>query len=245
MVAFLVDYAQDRGWNVETDRHKNVIISKGSPESGVFPMMAAHIDSVQPLEREINVRWDSGVIKGYANTGEQIGFGADDKTGIFVCLKLMDCFPAMKLGLFAGEEEWCVGAHGVDPIHFRDVGYVIEWDCPGRGMLSYTSGGVRVFDNAGPFIKRALPALDEHGVLWQRHPYTDIRVLSPRFKVSCLNLASGYYNWHDADEYVKVEEVEEAVALGYKLVTALGNVSYPFVAVDTTVPPREIVPFKR
>jgi hypothetical protein len=42
--------------------------------------------------------------------------------------------------------------------------YVIEFDCPGRGLVSYTSGGTRLFANEGDFIRAAGPVLRAHGL---------------------------------------------------------------------------------
>jgi len=111
------------------------------------------------------------------------------------------------------------------------VGYVIEFDCPGCGLVSYTSSGTRLFANDGEFIQTAAPVMQAHGLTrWQRHPFTDVMALRQRFNFSCLNLSCGYHNWHRSDDYVVVEEVEAAVNAGEALIAALGCRSYPFDA---------------
>ena len=51
------------------------------------------------------------------------------------------------------------------------VGYLIEFDCPSKGLVSYTSGGVRLFANDGDFIQRAAPVMVKYSLnQWQHHP---------------------------------------------------------------------------
>jgi len=246
MAAFLADYGRAKGWNVYNDKHHNVVLSKDNGSGDAFPMVAAHIDSVQPVDREIFTRWNGKKVTAEDKTGRQIGFGADDKTGIFVCLKLMDEFDHIQAGLFSGEEVGCQGASRIDKKIMDRTGYIIEWDCPSKGMMSYTSSGIRIFDNDSEFINIALPALDKHDVEWQNHPYTDIRALVPRFNLSALNISSGYYNWHAPTEYVVLSEVLEAVTLGKRLVADLGTKKYPFNPKRTneSQPLREIKPLR-
>jgi len=124
-----------------------------------------------------------------------------------------------------------VGAHHAPAAWFKDIGCVIEFDCPGYGLVSYTSGGVRLFQNDGDFIQRAVPVLNRHGLTnWQRHPFTDVMALRERFAFSCLNLSCGYYNWHRPDEYLVLDEVEAAVAAGDDLLRALACRHYAFDA---------------
>ena len=53
-------------------------------------------------------------------------------------------------------------------------------------------------------------------------------VLKERFNFSCLNFAAGYYGWHSDHEYVVVEDVENAINLGEKVIKSLGNKKYKF-----------------
>ena len=106
---------------------------------------------------------------------------------------------------------------------------MLEFDCPARGLVSYTCGGTRLFATDGKFIKRAWPVLDQHGFnRLQQHPFTDVKAVRQRFHVSCLNLASGYYNWHAHDEYVKLADVEAALAVGTAIIPALGEQRYAY-----------------
>ena len=44
-------------------------------------------------------------------------------------------------------------------------------------------------------------------------------VLKEKFDFSCLNFAAGYYGWHSSTEYVVIEDVQNAINLGEKVIT--------------------------
>ena len=212
------------GVRVWSDKHNNVYIIKGS-DSKPLPCIAAHLDNVQSMHR-VKVVQHGDYLRGERN-GLSAGFGADDKTGVHAALRLLERFENIALVFFAMEETGHLGASKADADFFAKIGYMIEFDAPSRHLVSYTSGGVRLFDNKGEFIQRAWPVLQAHGsVLWQHHPYSDVRGVRGRFPISCLNLSCGYYNWHMQDEYIKISEVEMAVEQGEALVKALDSVRY-------------------
>ena len=55
-----------------------------------------------------------------------------------------------------------------------------------------------------------------------------------KFGFSCLNLAAGYHRYHTANEYVVVEEVDNAFELGLKLHSILGENFYERVEENNT-----------
>jgi hypothetical protein len=204
--------------------------------------VAAHIDTVHPMT-PVQIIQQDGMLVGFDQYGQRTGIGADDKAGVYICLELLERMDNLAVALFAAEEVCCQGAYAADAAFFEKVGYVVEFDCPARGLLSHTSGGVRLFQNDGDFIQRALPVLQAHGLTrWQRHPYSDVMALRQKFDFSCLNLSCGYYNWHQRDEYLVLNEVQAALASGEDLVRALGCRRYTFNAGpnDTALPLLEV-----
>jgi acetylornithine deacetylase/succinyl-diaminopimelate desuccinylase-like protein len=232
MVEFLVDHVRERGsarcGEITTDEWNNVFIRKGVAE--IVPCVASHIDTVHPL-RPVEIVHQNGILFGVNERRERTGCGADDKCGIFVCLELLERFDNIAVALFAQEEIGCQGAYHAPAAWFRDVGCVVEFDCPGSGLVSYTSSGTRLFANHGAFINTAAPVLQAHGLTrWQHHPLSDVMALRQRFNFSCLNLSCGYRNWHRPDEHVVLAEVETAVDAGEALIAALRCRAYPFHA---------------
>ena len=232
LVEFIVQHVRQRGaqrcGEVVTDEWNNIFIRKGG--GGQVPCVAAHLDSVHPL-RPIKIVRQGGILFGVDEMGRRSGIGADDKLGVFVCLELLERFDYIAVALFAAEEIGCLGARHAPADWFKDVGYVIEFDCPGKGVVSYSCGGIRLFANDDEFMQAAVPVLKAYGLTrWQAHPYTDVMVLRKRFNFSCLNLACGYYNLHRSDEYIVLEEAVAAVNAGEALIKALGCRSYLFDA---------------
>ncbi|MGO9443301.1 MAG: M28 family peptidase [Thiobacillaceae bacterium] len=244
MVEFLADHVREGGVGLrgtcDSDDWNNVYIRKGEAE--FYPCVAAHIDTVHDPQPVKIVRQD-GILLGMDERGQRAGIGADDKAGVFVCLELLERFDNIAVVLFGAEEIGCQGAFHARPDFFHNIGYVMEFDCPSRGLVSYTSNSVRQFANDGEFIHTALPVFQQHGLTaWQRHPYSDVMALRQRFNFSCLNLSCGYYNWHQRDEYLVLNEVQAALASGEDLVQALGCRRYTFNAGadDTALPLLEV-----
>lgn len=226
MVDWLTDYIRHSipGTTVTTDKARNIYVTKGVAEFS--PCVAAHIDTVH-AHRKVNIVEEGTRLVGYTDSGDRTGIGADDKTGVFVCLNLLLAFDNIRAVFFAGEEQGMVGARKAHARFFNDVAYLVEYDCPSRHMLSYSCGGVRLFANDGEFIKKASPILAKHGTtLWQNHPYTDVKALRQRFPISCLNLSSGYYNWHQHNEFASLPDVALAIDTGVDLIATLDHVRY-------------------
>lgn len=239
MVDWLVNhFARTRRVTVTVDAFRNVYVRKGNAEFA--PCVAAHLDTVQPIRESVSILHVGDRLFGVDKKKYQIGIGADDKAGIFVCLNLLEKFDSLNAVFFAGEEVGRHGANNSDPKFFEQVGCVIEYDCPSRNMLSYSTGGVRLFANGGDFIKTALPVLKAHGTtLWQKHPYTDVMAIRQRFPVSCLNLSCGYYEWHALTEFVSLSDVQLAINQGIDLIKVLGCFRYDCpvdLSVDTDQP---------
>jgi putative aminopeptidase FrvX len=230
MVDFLASHVRKgskglRGTCV-TDAWNNILIRKG--DAPCLPCVAAHLDTVHP-PRPVQIIEQDGMLFGLDQQGQRYGIGADDKSGVFICVELLERLDNIAVALFASEEIGCQGAYHAPAAWFDDMGYVIEFDCPGRGLVSYTSGGTRLFGNEGDFIRAAGPVLRAHGLTsWQYHPFSDVMALKQRFDLSCLNLSCGYHNWHRPDEYVVLDEIEAALGAGIDLIEALGCRHYKF-----------------
>ena len=244
MVAFLANHAREHGYRFETDLWNNVYLRKG--KCGPVPAVCAHIDTV-PSVGTGKLRQQRGRLFGVDAQGQLVGIGGDDKAGVFVCLKLLERLDNFAVILFAAEEIGGLGSTNAPATWFTDVGYMIEFDCPGHGLVSYTSGGVRLFANDGEFIQRAAPVMAKHKLtLWQYHPFSDIMVVRQRFPISCLNLSCGYYNWHAKEELIVLAEVAAAIRSGYALIKELGCRRYvfPVSGTDQLAPCFEVTSLK-
>ena len=230
VVEFLVRHAAERGYRCAVDAANNVFMSKGELKEGeYFPLVCAHTDSVHKRIPVVIKEVQGEVWAVDRETGARVGCGGDDKCGVFICLELLERQERLKAAFFVGEECFCIGSRAAGPEFFSDVGYCMEFDSPQGDIISFSSNGLQLFDPEGDFAKVAIPVMDAYGAnKWQDHPYTDIAILKHRFDFTCVNLPAGYYNMHSRNEYVKLDEVQNAVNLGGSMLDALGFTKYPW-----------------
>jgi putative aminopeptidase FrvX len=230
MVEFLLQHVRERGaklcGSAWADTWNNVYLRKGIVEP--VPLVCAHIDSIFDWT-EVEIVEQDGLLVGFDRNGQRTGIGADDKCGVFLCLELLERFEHIAVALFAQEETGYRGALSADAAFFQCVGYAVEFDAPATGLVSYSAGAQRLFQNDGEFIRVAVPVLRRFGfVNFQRHPFTDVTGLRQRFAFSCLNVSCGYHHWHTDNEHVNIAEVETTLAMATELIAALGNRRYDF-----------------
>lgn len=231
LLKFLVERIKDKSYVYDIDTFGNLYITKGT--ANIYPCICAHTDSVHKLSK-INIqhhKTNQKILIGVDDKGYRCGIGADDKAGVFVCMEMLEQLPAIKVVLFASEEFGCIGSQNSDPKFFENVGYIIEFDCPGSSDVTHRCNGIELFDIKGDFYSLVEPVLTEmmpnEVVLWN-HPYTDVWPLKRNHNFSCINLATGYYDYHTKYENVVIDEVDNAIAMGIKCIEELGNKFYEF-----------------
>jgi len=236
LVSFLIEYFDRKGINYMKDDMGNLMAVKGNAD--YYPCVVAHTDTVHPIDSDYidiiethrpNTCGDmelalTGVRPG---TVEPMGCGGDDKAGVFVCLQLLEEFDKIKVFFPVAEETGCHGSKAVDSQWFDDVGYIIQFDSPTNNTMSKTLLGRTLYDDQDGFSSTVMGLITEHGITeHQAHPYTDVGTLGERFELQCLNLAAGYYKMHQAEEYVIIDDVINAITLGTRLIDRLGERKY-------------------
>jgi len=215
----------------------SIYITKGDSTS--YPCLVAHLDSVHRLtemdvveEQLPNAQGELKLaLKAYDKEfGLPTGIGGDDKAGVFICLQLLEKLDTCKVFLPVAEETGCNGSKEADPNFFKDVGYAIQFDSTENNTMSKTLMGVKLYEEKSKFFNSVKDIILEHGYTrWLNHPYTDTMMLKKKFDFPCLNFAAGYYNYHTKNEYVIVDDVQNAIDLGVKVVNTLGNKKYQFL----------------
>jgi len=225
-----------------TDEMNNIYATKRqSGFSGKFPMFVAHTDTVHNLVPEIIVEEKTlpkpptfgrtfdetqyDVLKAYTPDGNPTGIGGDDKCGIFICLELLRTLSNVKVGLFVSEETGCHGSSKCDVKFLNDVGYIVQYDAPGNHLITELCSGIRLFEEKGDFINRALPVIErtmETDMELQSHPYTDVSQLKKKSDVSCINISCGYYEMHSSNEFIVLDDVDKSIRTGINLVNEFG-----------------------
>ncbi len=242
LVAFLAALLTKKGITFEQDDMGNIMVTKGTATH--YPCLVAHTDTVHSIKddtidiQEV-IRPDAQGINQLALTGFRpdtdipSGCGGDDKAGVFVCLEVMERLDACKVFLPVSEETGCYGSKAAPAEWFSDVGYFIQFDSPHNDTMSQTLWGNPLYQEEGQFFGLINEQLK--GITPKRHPYTDVAILGSRFNVECLNLPTGYYNYHRSNEYVVINDVERAIELGVELVECLGAKKYKFQHTVPTV----------
>ncbi len=105
MMAFLVDFARERGYEVETDAAKNIHIFKGEPKL----CLQAHYDMVcMGKAPEIEVYEEEGWLK-----AKDASLGADNGMAIAMMMQLMEEGRVLEFLLTSDEEIGLIGANAV------------------------------------------------------------------------------------------------------------------------------------
>ena len=249
MVEYICDELEKiQGVTYYRDSMMNIYVTKGTLEEGeYFPMFIAHTDTVHNKVDKIVVKEEKlqrpytfgktfdntevDVLKAYDKYDNPTGIGGDDKCGIFICLELLKQLDKVKVGLFVSEETGCHGSSKCDENFLQDVGYITQYDAPGNHLITEICSGVRLFERDSEFFNIVIPTIEEsfkNEMLVQSHPYTDISQLKKKIDVCCINMSCGYYNMHTNQEFVSIEDVENAITAGLNMVKELGLKKYKY-----------------
>jgi di/tripeptidase len=230
MIEYLHGVLTEKGYNHTVDKYGNIYVTKGEAE--MFPCFISHTDTVHAIDHDLTILetkdGDTTILTGMNKvTNKPSGIGGDDKCGVFLCLEMLDTFDNVKAAFFVEEEIGCLGSQHADPEFFSNVGYAIQYDSPEGDSMSMSLMGKKLFGKETEFGEKVSGLILEAGIdKWAYHPYTDVWQLMEKFPFSCLNLAAGYYNMHRDNEYVIVEDVQNAYELGLSIVAELGEARY-------------------
>ena len=80
---------------VQMDSWGNIYIKKG--EGNGYPTLACHLDQVQAVHSDdFCVKEEDGILYGWSEANQQCeGLGADDKNGIYICLRCLEECPCL------------------------------------------------------------------------------------------------------------------------------------------------------
>lgn len=184
--------------HVSVDKTGNLFITKGDAET--YPCIVAHLDQVQRYHskdfRAIETR---DIIFGYSpSKRRQEGLGADDKNGIWIALKCLRKYDAIKIAFFVGEEVGCIGSNAADLTFFEGCRYVIQPDRRGFNDLITQISWENLCSEE--FLSDVQP--ERFGYKPTEGLMTDIEILRENgLSLSCVNLSCGYYEPHTDHEF--------------------------------------------
>lgn len=211
MIAFVSHRLTDLGVSFTIDKAGNIYATKG--KATTFPCIAAHLDEVhQAREKGYEVLFvkDELIIGFNSGKREFNGIGADDKNGIWVCLKCLEKYDNLKCVFFVGEEQGCIGSRQADMKFFDDCRFVLQCDRKGNSDFINRIYGESLCSSQ--FLKDA--SLKEHGYKEENGMQTDVRTLRDRgLEISCANISCGYYYPHTPHEMTNIEDLKKCRTL--------------------------------
>lgn len=189
---------------VTEDSIGNIYITRGLAAD--YPCIVAHLDQVQKVRsKDFRAVETRDIIFGYSPSNRQReGLGADDKNGIWIALRCLEKYEAIKVAFFVGEEVGCVGSGKADIQFFSDCRFVIEPDRRGYGDLITQIGWEQI---CGEDFLNDIEA-ERFGYIPTDGLMTDVEALRENgVEVSCINLSCGYYEPHTNDEFTVKEDL--------------------------------------
>ena len=220
---------------VRIDRMGNLYIIKGVAGDG-YPTLVCHLDQVQALHSpDFEVRRGnagsqgcsmvngqcsmSDMLYGWSEQNQQReGLGADDKNGIFVCLRCLEDCPQLKVFMSVGEEKGCIGSNRADMSFFKDSLYVLEPDCKGGEEIHVVLKEIPCASH--DFEEALLTNNSNYQFSITPGKTSDILALTlSGIGVSCANIPAGYHHPHKDDEYTVIAELEHTLAFIRHFVT--------------------------
>ena len=207
MIAFVSQKLTDLGVSFTIDKAGNIYATKG--KAATFPCIAAHLDEVhQAREKGYEVLFvkDEFIIGFNSGKREFNGIGADDKNGIWICLRCLEKYDNLKCVFFVGEEQGCIGSRQADMKFFDDCRFVLQCDRKGNSDFINRIYGESLCSSQ--FLKDA--SLKEHGYKEENGMQTDVRTLRDRgLEISCANISCGYYYPHTPHEMTNIEDLKK------------------------------------
>jgi hypothetical protein len=190
---------------IENDHKGNIYVTKGVADT--YPCVVSHVDQVQHNHSEdFKVYNCDGILCAYSQKNKrQEGLGADDKNGIWVCLKALEHFDVVKCAFFVEEEIGCGGSCEANFEWFNDCRFVLQCDRRnGNDLITQAS----LTELCSEDFLQAIN-YQAYGYVPTTGMLTDVLTLKESgVNVSMLNISCGYYEPHTDREVTIFEELE-------------------------------------
>lgn len=226
MITFISNKLTEMGVAHTIDKAGNIYATKGKGKT--FPCLVAHTDEVhyQHTKGYEVVTMKNEIIVGYDSEKREFqGIGADDKNGIWICLKCLEEYDNLKCAFFVEEEIGCQGSRVADMEFFKDCRFVLQCDRKGNGDIITKINGLKLCSKE--FIEALNPG--KYGYKTTEGLSTDVGALKDRkLEVSCINISCGYYNPHTKNEFTHIGDLMKCLDLVKHVITDCQQV-YPHI----------------
>ena len=233
MICFIREYIRQHVPEAEVhmDSWGNLYVVKGEGlkvkdnELKGYPTLVCHLDQVQELHSDdFCVKEENGTLYGWSEKNQRReGLGADDKNGIWVCLRCLEECPHLKVFMAVGEEKGCIGSNHADMSFFADSLYLLEPDCKGGEEIHTILKGIPCasveFEQALLEVNSQLSIVNCQFAITLGKGSDIFALTLNGIGVSCANIPAGYHLPHKDDEYTVVAELEHTLAFIRNFVT--------------------------
>jgi len=166
------------------------------PGDTSLPLLVAHIDTVFPQPKFVAYDRSRNALSAHT------GLGADDRAGVWACLKLREQIKPHPAVLFLDEEEsggagaWSASMDLADTLDLFP--YFIEIDRRGKGEAVY-------YNNEPAKFKSFIQSFGFHEEIGL---FSDVSILGAQANKCSVNLSAGYYNNHTFREILVVHHLK-------------------------------------
>ena len=204
-------------WNI--DDHGNIYITKGI--STTYPCFVAHSDQVGGHKENKRIFQNEDFL--YAMSGpDRIDCGADDLSGVYICIQALIDLPICKIAIFSEEETGCHGSRKANMDFFKDCRYVFQFD-RGRNTRDFIdfTNGITVCN--GSFRNYCKTYMDLYGFIFNNGSITDVgQLVKNGLDICAANIFTGYYKAHSDNSYQSISELENSYNMVMSIIESVG-----------------------
>lgn len=211
-IVFNRKYLDERIPKMQKDSFGNRYVVIGKEK---FPqiMFACHTDTVHNGNSgKQKVLYDSNKKHVFVDKKKTNCLGADDTTGVWLCLEMIRAGVPGLYVFHRGEEAGCVGSRYIvdtKPDFIKNVKVCLSLDRKGTNeVITHQMGRACASDKLGTVLAAELNQVEKsfkyatstHGAFTDSEVYSEIIP-------ECLNLGVGYYAQHTSNEYQDIEHM--------------------------------------
>ena len=190
---------------------------------GTYPvLLCAHMDTVHSKLPSVFV---------YANgtISSPQGIGGDDRCGIYMIFEVLKHYDCSVLFL-EDEENGCIGARkfcasNIAEEYIDKFNFIVEYDRKGNNHAVFYECDNKEFTR---FITSGFFE-EKEGTC------SDISYLAPKLNAAAVNLSCGYYDEHNLEHYVVLNEMETVIKESIKLIDKAKELEKPFEFVQAPI----------
>jgi len=202
------------GATISIDNVGNIYVTKGIAET--YPCIVSHMDQVQRTHsKDFKPIEADGIIFGYSISNKRMeGLGADDKNGIWCCLKCLEKFDVIKAAFFVQEEVGCIGSFNANLDFFSNTRFVLQADRRGSSdLITAISSDLCSDEFLADIGMENYNYHPTHGLT------TDVGTLKENgLYVSAVNISCGYYEPHTSHEFTIIKDLENCLNFIYHII---------------------------